>query len=210
MSAGSPGLLRFVLKEAWTIATTSGLPVILGVVVIGGGLGWGVNTGRIPLPWGDDVPEVAEATPTAAVEAPAPVPVVTPTPAPTPEAVVVPPPPEPTPPPPPEQHFPATYVRGKALPVAVDDVGVQHLAQAMMACEGVVTVKGHTCNLGAELQNERLGKLRADDALRRLVEAGFPEGRLRASSSGSREPLASNATAGGRADNRRVMVGCAD
>ena len=65
-------------------------------------------------------------------------------------------------------------------------------------------VSGHTDAIGSERYNEALGQRRADSAARYLIENGIDAKRLEPVSYGERKPVADNATAAGRQQNRRV------
>lgn len=65
---------------------------------------------------------------------------------------------------------------------------------------------GHTDNTGNRNTNIVLGQNRADFAKNYLVQNGISANKINASSEGPDTPIASNATAEGRAKNRRVVV----
>lgn len=67
-----------------------------------------------------------------------------------------------------------------------------------------VRVDGHTDSVGGRAYNEDLSARRARAVVRALVERGVAAGRLNSQGFGFDRPLASNATALGRAKNRRV------
>jgi outer membrane protein OmpA-like peptidoglycan-associated protein len=67
-----------------------------------------------------------------------------------------------------------------------------------------VRVEGHTDNVGGAAYNKDLSERRAASVVRYLVEKGIARGRLDAAGFGFEQPVASNATALGRAKNRRV------
>ncbi|MGZ6141961.1 MAG: OmpA family protein [Myxococcales bacterium] len=67
-----------------------------------------------------------------------------------------------------------------------------------------VRVEGHTDNVGNAAYNKDLSQRRAASAVRYLVSKGVAEARLVAAGYGFEQPIASNATALGRAKNRRV------
>ena len=69
-----------------------------------------------------------------------------------------------------------------------------------------VRVVGHTDNTGSEEGNERLSVSRADSARNHLVSRGVSTTAITTDGRGSREPLADNGTAAGRAQNRRVEI----
>ena len=67
-------------------------------------------------------------------------------------------------------------------------------------------VVGHTDSVGSDAYNQGLGQRRADSVTEALVSRGVPASQLRTSSMGERQPIASNSTAEGRAQNRRVDI----
>jgi len=69
-----------------------------------------------------------------------------------------------------------------------------------------VIVRGHTDDRGSRLANLRLSKKRAASVAQALAKAGVPKHRLRADGVGPDAPVTSNATADGRAQNRRVEL----
>lgn len=69
-----------------------------------------------------------------------------------------------------------------------------------------VLVVGHTDNTGTAEYNQGLSERRASAARTFLVGAGLESGRVRAVGRGLTEPIATNDTAEGRQQNRRVEV----
>lgn len=65
-------------------------------------------------------------------------------------------------------------------------------------------IAGHTDSIGDASFNLGLSQKRADAVKYFLVRAGIDPERMRATGYGETDPVASNATAGGRAENRRV------
>ena len=70
----------------------------------------------------------------------------------------------------------------------------------------VIHVIGYTDSTGAADYNEDLSYRRAENVKRELVLAGVPESRIRIEGRGETEPRASNGTASGRQQNRRVEM----
>ncbi|MEW6695343.1 MAG: TolC family outer membrane protein [Pseudomonadota bacterium] len=70
----------------------------------------------------------------------------------------------------------------------------------------VAIAVGHTDSVGSEAYNERLSLRRAEAVKAYLVSKGIPAAKVRTEGRGEREPIADNATAEGRAKNRRVEV----
>ena len=69
-----------------------------------------------------------------------------------------------------------------------------------------VKVTGHTDSVGAEAYNQKLSERRADAVKTYLEDKGIAADRINASGAGETQPIASNKTAEGRAENRRVEV----
>jgi outer membrane protein OmpA-like peptidoglycan-associated protein len=69
-----------------------------------------------------------------------------------------------------------------------------------------VTIVGHTDSTGSETYNESLSQRRAAAVLAELKRLGVPASRLLALGQGESQPRASNATAAGREQNRRVEI----
>jgi len=69
-----------------------------------------------------------------------------------------------------------------------------------------VTVDGYTDSVGSDAYNMRLGERRAHTVERALVDEGISPSRMTVRSFGKKDPVASNATAEGRAQNRRVEL----
>ncbi|MCZ2104009.1 MAG: OmpA family protein [Comamonadaceae bacterium] len=65
---------------------------------------------------------------------------------------------------------------------------------------------GHTDSTGTDAINDPLSLQRAESTRNYLTERGVSAARIQVSGRGSHEPVASNATAEGRAHNRRVEI----
>ena len=138
------------------------------------------------------------------------------------EAPSPPPPPPPTPqpaiaeaPPPPTPavqekkivlhavHF--DFNRAQVRPQGAESL--EEAAEILKENENVnVVIEGHTDAVGSDSYNMRLGFRRAEAVKGYLVEHGIDEDRLEARSLGESQPVASNETAEGRAQNRRVEL----
>jgi OmpA-OmpF porin, OOP family len=70
----------------------------------------------------------------------------------------------------------------------------------------VIIATGHTDSVGSDRYNLDLGIRRADAVRNYLVSKGLDLGRVYVDSKGEREPVATNKTAQGRSENRRVVV----
>lgn len=86
------------------------------------------------------------------------------------------------------------------------DALLAEVAQLKDVTWKTVTATGHTDSLGSDALNQRLGRQRADSVRRYLLARGLDPAMVRASSAASTAPVADNATAAGRALNRRAEV----
>jgi len=69
-----------------------------------------------------------------------------------------------------------------------------------------VSIEGHTDNVGGESANMRLSQKRAEAVRDYLVSQGIASDRMTDKGFGKADPVASNETADGRAQNRRVEL----
>lgn len=69
-----------------------------------------------------------------------------------------------------------------------------------------IEIAAHTDNVGKDENNMRLSHLRAKSVKEFLVKEGIEENRILSKGYGEAKPIADNATAEGRAKNRRVEV----
>jgi outer membrane protein OmpA-like peptidoglycan-associated protein len=69
-----------------------------------------------------------------------------------------------------------------------------------------IVVEGHTDSRGSDALNQGLSLRRADAVRTYLIGKGITSDRIEATGAGSSRPIADNATAEGRADNRRVEI----
>lgn len=67
-------------------------------------------------------------------------------------------------------------------------------------------VEGHTDSTGADDYNQQLSERRAASVRAELAKAGMPLANVRAVGLGESQPIASNDTEEGRAQNRRVVI----
>lgn len=123
-----------------------------------------------------------------------------------------PPPPAPEPPPPPAAKrkivlrgvnfdFDKATIRPDARPIL--DAAIDVLRQE----PGInVSVQGHTDSVGSKEYNLRLSQRRAEAVTRYLVAGGIEASRLTPVGYGESDPVATNDTADGRAQNRRVEL----
>lgn len=67
-------------------------------------------------------------------------------------------------------------------------------------------IEGHTDSVGSTAYNQKLSERRASSVVKALVGLGVEKDRIKAVGYGKSKPIASNETAEGRAENRRVQA----
>ena len=70
----------------------------------------------------------------------------------------------------------------------------------------VIIAVGHTDSVGSDAYNQKLSVRRAESVKAYLVSKGIEQNRVYTEGKGEKQPIASNATAEGRAKNRRVEI----
>ncbi|BBP74601.1 hypothetical protein CCU68_19310 [Pseudomonas gingeri NCPPB 3146 = LMG 5327] len=84
---------------------------------------------------------------------------------------------------------------------------VERIAKALLGVDiQRVRVDGHTDASGKEAYNEQLSVRRANSVATVLEQTGMKKENIEIRGLGSREPVASNSTAAGRTENRRVSI----
>jgi outer membrane protein OmpA-like peptidoglycan-associated protein len=96
--------------------------------------------------------------------------------------------------------------RSELLPIAREQLN--RVAEAIKEADPdkSIVIEGHTDSRGSASYNERLSFARADAVRNYLVGRGLESNRIRAVGRGEEQPIATNATAEGRANNRRVEI----
>jgi OmpA-OmpF porin, OOP family len=129
--------------------------------------------------------------------------------------VQAPPPPPPAPPAPAPATQPRTITLNADANFAFDKAdllpaGKQQLDRFVQESDGVnigtVVINGYTDSVGAKAYNERLSQRRAQAVRNYLASHGLHAGEYQVNGYGASNPVASNATAEGRARNRRVEI----
>ncbi|WP_233120024.1 OmpA family protein [Rappaport israeli] len=69
-----------------------------------------------------------------------------------------------------------------------------------------ITIVGHTDSVGSEKYNQGLSERRARSVGDYMLENGVPASLIKAYGQGESQPVATNKTAAGRAQNRRVEI----
>ncbi len=99
-----------------------------------------------------------------------------------------------------------TFAPNSAEIEAVSDEVIVTIAEQLNLIGGVpVEVVGHTDSLGVPEENQLLSEQRAQAVVARLIEIGVDGSRLTPRGAGADEPVASNDTAAGRTQNRRIQ-----
>lgn len=85
---------------------------------------------------------------------------------------------------------------------------LQELARALVRAgsDATILIEGHTDSDGSNEYNLELSRLRAEAVRSVLVAGGVPADRIETQGYGETRPIASNRTAAGKAQNRRVEV----
>ncbi|WP_321785812.1 OmpA family protein [Paraburkholderia sp. J94] len=121
----------------------------------------------------------------------------------------------PPPPPPPVDTRPQTITLNADANFAFDKsdllpAGKQALDQFIQQSDGVnigtVVINGHTDSKGTKAYNDRLSLRRAQSVRNYLQSHGLHAGQYEVNGYGFSKPVASNASAEGRAKNRRVEI----
>jgi outer membrane protein OmpA-like peptidoglycan-associated protein len=100
-----------------------------------------------------------------------------------------------------------TFETGKSTLTPESETILNGVAESLVANDTIrVQVTGHTDNTGGLALNRRLSRARADAVRTYLISRGVAEDRLTARGFGPDQPVASNKTADGRAQNRRVEL----
>lgn len=122
------------------------------------------------------------------------------------------------PPPPPAQQLPpptrkkivlrSVYFEFNRSNISPDAAPVLDEAAGLLRDEGDINIvaEGHTDNIGSDAYNERLGDRRSKSVRAYLINRGIQPRRIRTETYGESRPVATNDTAEGRAQNRRVEL----
>jgi len=100
-----------------------------------------------------------------------------------------------------------TFIVGRATLTDSAQAILADVAESLNAHPDIrVEVAGHTDNTGTAAVNRRLSEARAESVVAFLISRGVAADRLEARGYGPDRPVATNATATGRAQNRRVEL----
>lgn len=100
-----------------------------------------------------------------------------------------------------------TFATGSAAIDGETGKEIDNVAAILKAYPNVkVRVEGHTDNTGDAMANEKLSQARAESVRARLIADGIDASRIEAKGYGQNNPVASNDTEEGRAQNRRTEI----
>jgi outer membrane protein OmpA-like peptidoglycan-associated protein len=95
--------------------------------------------------------------------------------------------------------------KSELLPAAQSRLN--QVAEALLATkERKLTVEGHTDSRGSSSYNQVLSQQRADAVRTYIISRGYPADMIQSQGIGKDRPVADNASAEGRANNRRVEI----
>lgn len=92
------------------------------------------------------------------------------------------------------------------LTPAAESIIAEAAAGIKAASGHTFNVVGHTDSVGSATYNQGLSERRANTVTKALIAKGVPASQLAASGKGKTQPVATNDTAAGRAENRRVEI----
>ncbi len=98
------------------------------------------------------------------------------------------------------------FASGSAAIAASAGPLLDRIADVAKACPGTLRIEGHTDGTGSRDANLALSQARAEAVRDALASRGVSRDRLIAVGLGPDEPVASNATAEGKARNRRIEL----
>ena len=100
------------------------------------------------------------------------------------------------------------FVTGKSelLPAARDQLDQVAAALKDQGDLKPIVVEGYTDSVGSDTTNDKLSKDRAESVRQYLVSKGVPSDKITSVGKGKANPVASNDTPDGRANNRRVEI----
>jgi outer membrane protein OmpA-like peptidoglycan-associated protein len=99
------------------------------------------------------------------------------------------------------------FASGQSMILPTAQERLNQVAEALMINKDrKLTVEGHTDSQGSHAYNQALSQRRAESVKNYLVSQGYPAELIAAQGQGEDHPIASNDTAEGRANNRRVEI----
>lgn len=98
------------------------------------------------------------------------------------------------------------FATGKSVLLPAAQTRLDEAAKALKDDNRSLVIVGHTDSVGADEMNQKLSLARAEAVRTYLVKQGVAGDRVKAEGAGESQPIADNATAEGRANNRRVEI----
>jgi outer membrane protein OmpA-like peptidoglycan-associated protein len=98
------------------------------------------------------------------------------------------------------------FATGKSMLLGGAQQRLKDVAAALKEDTRPILIVGHTDNTGSDEVNQRLSQERAASVQKFLVQQGLPADRVKTQGMGKDQPIASNETPDGRAQNRRVEI----
>lgn len=98
-------------------------------------------------------------------------------------------------------EFDSAEIEPESLPKLEDDI-----AALKKNKNAKVTIVGHTDAIGTEEYNEQLSQKRAESVMEYFIQQGISPSRMAAEGRGDTQPVATNETEQGRAENRRTEL----
>lgn len=96
--------------------------------------------------------------------------------------------------------FDSAHIKPESLHNLDDDV------EALKKSDAKVVIVGHTDDIGTDQYNEELSKKRAESVMQYFIQQGISPSRMAAEGRGDTQPVATNETEQGRAENRRTEL----
>ncbi len=99
------------------------------------------------------------------------------------------------------------FATGSATLAGDSQAVLDQTAQALQSnADWKMRIVGHTDSVGSSAANDQLAQQRATSVMQYLSSHGVDSSRLSVDAKGASEPVSSNATDSGRAENRRVEL----
>jgi outer membrane protein OmpA-like peptidoglycan-associated protein len=99
------------------------------------------------------------------------------------------------------------FTTGKSTILASSHAALNDLASLMSKKpEFRLLIEGHTDNVGGSASNYHFGMKRAKNVMNYLISQGIDKQKLSAFSKGETDPIATNETEEGKAQNRRITI----
>lgn len=100
-----------------------------------------------------------------------------------------------------------TFASGASNVKSNAQTNIQKISQIISKYpEDIVKVVGHTDSTGSDSKNQSLSQQRAQSVKSIMLANGVPEGSITVVGMGENQPISSNETVDGRAQNRRVEI----